>query len=114
MKNRRIIKWAIPIFLSLLFPFIFFMDVMYYHAHSDYYEFTLIGTPCAVCCLIGCILAIRRREKGLAVACVLAAASCLFFCYWIRRIPFCTMCDPIDRNDLGFMLKPFAENFYRP
>ena len=114
MKVRRIIRWAVPVFTVLWFPFRFYSDIMNYHAHCDDASPILLGIPCAVYCVTSCFLAIRRRESVLAVLCSLAAASCVFFCYWICRIPFCTMCEPIDRSDLGFMLKPFADTFFSP
>ena len=114
MNIKRIVKWAVPLFVLLYFPLMFYMGVMDYHAHTDDPFTIMFGVPCAICCIIGCFLALKRKESGLAVVCALAAASCVFFCYWIYRIPFCTMCEPIDRNHLGFMLEPSADKFYGP
>ena len=114
MNVKRIIKWAIPLFVLFWFPFMFYMGIRNYHAHVDDPFTIMFAVPCAICCIIGCFLALKRKESGLAVVCGLAVASCVFFCYWIYLIPFCTMCEPIDRSDLGFMLEPFADKFYGP
>ncbi len=111
MKIRRIFKWAFPVFVLFWFPLTFYLGIMNYHAHSDDPFTILFGAPCAVYCITGCFLALKRKERGLAVICGLAAASCIFFCYWNYRIPFCTMCEPIHKRDLGFMLEPFADRF---
>ena len=111
MKIRRIIRWVVPAFVFFWFPCMFYLSIINYHTHFDDPFTIMFGVPCALYCAISCFLAIRRREKGLAVVCGLAAASCVFFCYWIYRIPFCTMCDPIRKSDLGFMLEPFADRF---
>ena len=111
MKIRRIIRWAVPIFVFFWFPFKFYQGINYYQSHIDDPFTIMFGVPCALYCVISCFLAFRRKQKGLAVVCCLAAASCIFFCYWIYRIPFCTMCEPIHKSDLGFMLEPFADKF---
>ena len=90
------------------------MNIKNYQAHSDDPFTIMFESPCVLYCMIGSFLALKRKESGLAVVCGLAAASCVFFCYWIYRIPFCTMCEPIDRSDLGFMLEPFADKFFGP
>ena len=51
-------------------------------------------------------------QTGPAAVYGLAVVSCIFFCYWISRIPFCTVCEPISPEDLGFMLRPFADRFF--
>ena len=114
MRVKRIIKWVIPILVFLWFPFMFYMNIRNYQAHSDDTFTIMFGVPCAIYCMIGCFLALRRKESGLAVVCGFAVASCVFFCYWIYRIPFCTICEPIDRSNLGFMLEPFADKFFGP
>ena len=111
MNVKRIIKWAIPLFVTVWFPFMFYMGIRNYHAHADDPFTIMFGIPCAICCITGCFLALKRKESGLAVVCGLAAVSCIFFCYWISRIPFCAMCEPIHKHDLGFMLEPFADRF---
>ena len=114
MKVKRIIKWVIPILVFFWFPFMFYMNIKNYQTHSDDPFTIMFEAPCVLYCMIGSFLALKRKESGLAVVCGLAAASCVFFCYWIYRIPFCTMCEPIDRSDLGFMLEPFADKFFGP
>ena len=112
MKIKHIIAWAVPIFVFVWFPFIFCLAIMNYHAHADDPFTIMFGVPCAISCFIICYKALRQKKYGHAAICCLAVVSCVFFCYWIYRIPFCTMCEPIDRSDLGFMLEPFADKFF--
>lgn len=113
-RYRVMTKWGIPIFLMLWFPLMFYESVMHYQAHSDDVSPLVIGIPCA----IGCFVALRRyywrREKGMMILYALALVSCVFFTYWMWRIPYCVECDEISRDQLGFMLKPFADKFFNP
>ncbi len=111
MLVKRIVKWAVPVFVFFLFPLRFYLNIAYYRSHEDDPFIIMFGVVCAIICIVVCFQALRRKETGLAVVCGLAIVSCVFFCYWIARIPFCTMCDPIRKSDLGFMLEPFADRF---
>ena len=83
-----------------------------YHSHWDGqflgYVFAIPGN---IICAIGIVRALKRKNRSLAVAYAAALVSCVFFCWWITRIPFCTMCDGLRKSDLGFMLRPFADRF---
>ena len=112
--TKTVLKWAFPVFVICFFPIRFYYDIMHYQIHHDDLFAFLLGIPCVIICLTGFIWALKRREKGLSAVCGLAIASCVFFCYWIMRIPLCSVCEPISKSDLGFMLEPFAETFLRP
>ena len=114
MKIKRIFAWAIPLFVFVWFPIMFYVGIANYQAHADDPFTIMFGVPCAISCLIIGIMSLRQKKYGHAAICGLAVVSCVFFCYWIYRIPFCTMCEPVSREDLGFMLKPFADRFYGP
>ncbi len=111
MNIKRIVKWAVPVFVFFFFPLRFYLNIAYYRSHEDDPFTIMFGVICAITCVVVCFQALRRKETGQAVVCGLAIVSCVFFCYWIARIPFCTMCDPIRKSDLGFMLEPFADRF---
>ncbi len=113
MNIKQIIRWAFPLFVIIWFPCAFFHEVLHYQAHND--SFTIAyGLPCAVVCLICLFRALKRKEICFTVVYGLAVVSCAFFCYWINRIPFCPICEPISKSDLGFMLEPFADSFFGP
>ena len=113
VKNvlKTVAQWVFPLFVIFWFPFAFYYDIAHYSAHSDDPFTCIFGFFCIIGCLICFIYARGRKRKLLAALYVLAVISCVFFCYWIRRIPFCTMCSPMKKSDLGFMLRPFADSF---
>ncbi len=108
-RAKAIISWVFPVFVICFFPFRFYYDIMHYQIHHDDLLAILLGLPCVILCLIGFIQALKRREKSTSAVYGLAMVSCIFFCYWIIRIPLCPVCDSVSRSDLGFMLEPFAD-----
>ena len=114
MKINSIVKWAFPIFVICFFPIRFYYDIMHYQIHHDDLFAILLGFVCAILCITGLISALRQREKSLSAVNGLALVSCVFFCYWIIRIPLCPVCDSISKSDLGFMLEPFADKILGP
>ena len=114
MKNKAnsAAKRALPIFLICLFPFMFCMRIAFYQPHYEgLITGQILGFVGVAACLAGIVRAVVREETGVVVLYLLAAVSCVFFCYWIGRIPFCAECEPMFRSDLGFMLEPFADRF---
>jgi len=89
----------------------FYLDIMNYQPHQTTSFAIVLGVPCAIFCIAECALALKRKENSLALIYGAAVVSCIFFGYWIHRIPFCAMCEPIHKSDLGFMLEPFADRF---
>lgn len=110
--QRRVLKWLIPISLAVWFPIRFSIEIACYHTH---YEEQIIGYIAGflglACCVAGLVRSLLRRERSVAALYIVAAISCVFFCYWITRIPFCPMCEPMKKSELGFMLEPFADRF---
>ncbi len=79
-------------------------------SHDDGRAITAVKLfiPTVVICAKAMKRASERQERAGLILYGLALASCVFFLYWFARIPFCAMCDRIGTDDLGFMLKPFA------
>lgn len=114
-RLKRIVGLSIPIILILWFPYRFYTEITHYYTHYDGQLIGyILGYAGSAGCIAGIVFANRRRRKIVAVLYGMALVSCIFFCYWITRIPFCTMCEPIDRSELGFMLEPFADRFFGP
>ena len=109
---RCLLKWVIPIGLILWFPFRFYWEIAHYYTHYDNQLMgCILGVVGLVVCAAGIFWALYNDERAPVVLYGLAAISCVFFCYWITRIPYCTECDGLRRSDLGFMLRPFADRF---
>ena len=112
-KARPAVKWLMPVFLMLWFPARFYWDIMHYYTHFEDIPAPLFELIGIILCTAGIIRAVRRRDRAYAVWVGCALASCIFFGYWINRIPFCVECNHISRDELGFMLAPFADRFGR-
>ena len=104
-------KWAVPILMTALPAAMFYWEVMHYQAHFDSSLTGIVGIACVVGGIFLLTGAIEKKQKVNAAICGLAIASGLFFYYWSTRIPFCTKCEPMSKQDLGFMLEPFADRF---
>lgn len=107
----KVTLWYIlPVLLTALFPAIFYYDICHYMPHDDGRAITavILFVPAAVICIKAMKRAAERQERAGLILYGLALASCVFFLYWFSRIPFCAMCDRIGKDDLGFMLRPFA------
>ena len=111
-RLRMVMAWAIPIFFIFWFPLMFYENVLGYRPHNQDISAYIIALPCVVGCSVFMCLAAKYKEPWLAAVYGLAVVSCIFFCYWISRIPFCTVWEPISPEDLGFMLRPFADRFF--
>lgn len=104
-------KWLLPVFLILWYPARFFWDIMHYYTHFEDIPALLYELVGFILCTAGIIRAFKRREWGFAALVGTALVSCVFFGYWTNRIPFCVECNRISREELGFMLEPFADRF---
>ncbi len=110
-KLKPIGKYLVPSLLLIWFPARFYWDVFHYHTHFEdmfslFMEFSTI-----IFCAVSMIRAFKRRSLAYMALIAATMLSCIFFGYWINRIPFCTECDHVRRSELGFMLEPFANRF---
>ena len=110
-KFKRIGMYLVPSFLLLWFPARFYWDVFHYYTHFEDLLVVLMGFATIIFCAVSMVQAFKRRNWAYMALVAAALLSCLFFGYWINRIPFCTECDHIRRSELGFMLEPFANRF---
>ena len=111
---KRFRTWAVPVILALLFPALFYWEIFHYQPHMS--DSFLIAFPIMIAAAVRFIIvawrAAGKRAWGIVVFNALALACCLYFFYWIGRIPDCIECDGLWRkSDLGFMLEPFADRF---
>ncbi len=114
-KAGMTVKWLLPVLLILWYPARFYWDIMQYHTHFEDLPSLFFELAGFILCTAGIIRAIKRHDWAYAALVGTALVSCVFFGYWTNRIPFCVECDRITREDLGFMLKPFADRFgYMP
>ena len=87
------------------------LELAHYYTHFDDLPALFLELAALILCTVWIIRAIRQRDWKYMVFIGLTIVSCVFFGYWINRIPFCTECDHISRSELGFMLEPFADRF---
>ena len=111
--NAFLSKWIVPVLMAVAFPGLFYWEIADYESHSEGLTLLMLvlGVAVLAVCALGLRWAVRGHSWGMALLYVLAAVSCVFFCYWMDRIPFCAVCEPMRKSDLGFMLEPFADRF---
>ncbi len=110
-KTRLAVKCLVPVFLMLWFPARFYCDIMHYYTHFEDIPALLFELIGIILCTAGIIRAVKRCDRAYAAWIGCAPASCIFFGYWTNRIPFCVEYNHISRDELGFMLEPFADQF---
>ncbi|MBQ9409951.1 MAG: hypothetical protein IJU28_11260 [Clostridia bacterium] len=109
---KRVALWGFPLLLMILYPLGFYSRIAHYRPHSDAgWPLVLFAVPALVICSVILYRAAKRRLWGRFALYAVTIACCIFFTYWMGRIPFCTECEPIKKSDLGFMLEPYADTF---
>ena len=110
-KLIGILRWALPLAITAYFPYRFYADIAHYRAHGGSPWVFFLGMIGFLICLALIVSAVKRRSWFNLALCCIALFSCVFFSYWEMQIPFCQECEPLTRDDLGFMLRPYAETF---
>ena len=113
MKEKAICiaRWLLPVVIAAYFPYRFYGDIAHYQVHHDDIAVFFHGMISLLICGVLIVMAIRRRSWVNLALCCVAVCSCVFFCYWCMRIPLCQECEPLTVDELGFMLRPYAERF---
>ncbi|MBR5985563.1 MAG: hypothetical protein IK019_04035 [Clostridia bacterium] len=106
-----IAEHTVPICMTVLPAVAFYWAIMNYQPHHDSYLSSFVEIGCIICGILLFCKAIKRKQTGIAVLYCLAILSGGFFLYWTMRIPLCLACEPMRKQDLGYMLKPFADRF---
>lgn len=109
-KLIRILRWALPLAITAYFPYRFYAEIAHYRVHGGS-AVIFLGMICFLICLALIVSAVKRRSWFNLALCCIALFSCVFFSYWCMQIPFCQECEPLTKDDLGFMLRPYAETF---